>query len=172
MALIARNKRAFMILGLILILITTGCATPTPVIVIITQPVPQTVIVTQVVTKEVTPIPSLTSIPQITPTVTSAVADFDFYYPFSDSDCGLSIVHVGDRVYVNFGGTTNALRSTPDNRYPTNITGYVIQGETLDVTDGPICSFGIIMWKVKTSASVSGWTAEGNGTDFWIIPQN
>ncbi len=172
MALIARTKRALIYLVFIILLLTSGCATPTPMVVIVTQLVPQTVIVTQLVIKEVTPIPSPTSIPQITPTITSAVSDFDFYYPFTDSQCGLSIVHVGDRVYVNYGGTTNALRSTPDTKLPTNVIGYAVQGEVLDVVDGPICNYNLIMWKVKTSYDLTAWTAEGNGTDFWLIPQN
>lgn len=172
MSLTSHTNNAFLCFVFIILLITTGCATPTPVIVIVTQNVPQTVIVTQLVTVEVTPIPSLTPAPQITPTSTSPVGNFDFYYPFPDSDCGKSIVHVGDRVYVNYGGTTNALRSTTDNRFPENVIGYAVQGEALDVTDGPECSFGLIMWKVKTSYNVYGWTAEGNGEDFWLIPQN
>lgn len=172
MAFISRTSKAYLCLVFIAIIITTACTTPTPAVVVITQNVPQTVIVTQLVTVEVTPIPSITTVPQITPTNSSGVADFDFYYPFPDSDCGLSIVHVGDSVYVNYGGTTNALRKTPDNRFPTNIIGYAIQGESLDVVDGPVCSYGLVMWKVKTSYDVYGWTPEGNGTDFWLIPQN
>jgi len=172
MTLIAHTKKLFLLSIFFIILFTTGCTTPTPVVIIQTQLVPQTVIVTQIVTKEVTPIPSPTTAPEITPTSTSPVGDFDFYYPFPNTDCGLSIIHVGDKVYVNYGGDVNALRSTPDARFPTNVIGYAIQGETLDVIGGPECSYGLVMWKVKTSYGLSGWTAEGNGTDFWLIPQN
>lgn len=172
MAFISRTKKAFLCLIFIILIITTGCSTPTPMVVIVTQNVPQTVIVTQLVTVEVTPIPSLTPLPQIAPTATSGVGDFEYYYPFSESECGLSIVHVGDQVYVNYGGSTNALRSTSDNRFPSNVIGYAMQGEELEVVDGPVCSYGLIMWKVKTSYNVYGWTAEGNGTDYWLIPLN
>jgi len=167
---ISQTKTAFSCLILLILITATGCTTPTPMVVVVTQNVPQTVIVTQLVTVEVTPVPSLTPIPEITPTSTSSVGDFEYYYPFTNSDCGLSIVHLGDRVYVSYGGSTNALRSTSDNRFPTNIIGYALQGEILDVVDGPICSYGMTMWKVKTSYNVSGWTPEGNGSEYWLIP--
>lgn len=170
MARIFRTKKAFLCLIFIILIIITGCTTPTPMVVIVTQNVPQTVIVTQLVTVEVTPVISPTPALQITPTSTTGVGEFEYYYPFTDSDCGLSIVHVGDRVYVSYGGSTNALRSTSDNRFPTNIIGYAIQGEILDVIDGPVCSYGLTMWKVRTSYNVTGWTAEGNGTEYWLIP--
>lgn len=171
MTLIARIIKIFALSSFILLLIS-GCAAPTPVEVIVTQLVPQTVIVTQIVTREVTSVPSPTTLPEITPSPTSAVANFDFYYPFPNTDCGLSIVHVGDQVYVSYGGTSNALRRTPDSRFPTNVIGYAIQGEILDVVGGPECNYGLVMWKVKTSYGLTGWTAEGNGTDFWLIPTN
>jgi len=42
-------------------------------------------------------------------------------------------------------------------------------GDQVDIIDGPGCSDGWVWWKIQTANGQSGWTAEGDGTDYWLV---
>lgn len=50
------------------------------------------------------------------------------------------------------------------------IIGMIQPGEIVDIIDGPGCSNQWTWWKIRTSGGVIGWTAEGDGTDYWLLP--
>jgi hypothetical protein len=167
-----RTLQGKLILLIGILLSLSACSSPTPQVQVveITRLVPQTVVVTQVVTQIVTvmvPAPTATLIP---PTPTSE--EFSYYYPFPNSQCGLSIIHVGDEVYVNYFGPsdTNFLRTDPDTGSIINVVAVAHNGARMVVVGGPVCSYNLIMWQVKMDDGNIYWTAEGNGKDFWLIP--
>jgi hypothetical protein len=64
----------------------------------------------------------------------------------------------------------NRVRKGPD---PSAEIIYRIDpGSTLRVVDGPICTNGLIFWKVESDLIPGGvgWTAEGDGTDYFLEP--
>ena len=162
--------KIILLIGILMLL--SACSSPTPQVQVveITRLVPQTVVVTQVVTQIVTvmvPAPTATFIP-----ATPTSEEFSYYYPFPNSQCGLSIIHVGDEVYVNYFGPsdTNFLRSDPDTWGDKNVIGQAYNGTRMKVIGGPVCSYNLIMWEVQMDDGNTAWTAEGNGKDFWLIP--
>jgi hypothetical protein len=49
--------------------------------------------------------------------------------------------------------------------------GGIMPGEIVKITDGPECADGYTWWYVEsTENEMAGWTAEGDGTDYWLIP--
>jgi hypothetical protein len=68
------------------------------------------------------------------------------------------------------GDFPNRVRSGPskadefiENIYP---------GTIVKIIDGPVCADGLIFWKVENNSIPGGvgWTAEGDGTDYYLIP--
>jgi len=45
-------------------------------------------------------------------------------------------------------------------------------GDEVDIIDGPGCENSWVWWKVQAKDGQSGWTAEGDGTEYWIVPVN
>ncbi|MFC1936500.1 serine/threonine-protein kinase [Chloroflexota bacterium] len=86
--------------------------------------------------------------------------------------CANSRVHVGNLVYVSYGGGGNHLRTTPDVAASDNIKQdeRAEEGEALYILAGPKCSYGWVMWKVMTENGEIGWTAETDGESFWLDP--
>lgn len=82
----------------------------------------------------------------------------------------LTQLKVGIRVYASFEPPLpNRIRQDPNTK--STIIGQIRPGEEADVTEGPVCSEGWIWWKIKMSGGVAGWTAEGDGKDYWILPK-
>jgi len=90
------------------------------------------------------------------------------YYPISN--CVASQLHLGDSAFVSYTERPNNLRSDPDNSLASNIIGKIQPGEVVIVVGGPECSYGWMMWEVKTTRNETGWVAETNGDEFWILP--
>lgn len=64
-------------------------------------------------------------------------------------------------------GDSNNLRDEPNS---TTVIGQIPTGEQSLVLDGPVCGInGLTFWKVQYG-EVTGWTAEGQGTDYWLEP--
>jgi serine/threonine protein kinase len=101
----------------------------------------------------------------VKPTKTRS-SELDLYYPLSG--CAGSRTHVGDFVYISFGGSPNGLRSSPDTSNDDNLIGEALQGDVLEVIDGPRCDRGWILWKVLTEEKKQGWTPESDGDDWWF----
>lgn len=51
------------------------------------------------------------------------------------------------------------------------IVGLLQAGKAVQLIDGPQCADGYVWWKVRLlSGSLTGWTAEGKGADYWLNP--
>lgn len=51
------------------------------------------------------------------------------------------------------------------------ILGQLQPGEVVDLLEGPVCADGWPWWKVKSEQTgLTGWTAEGNKTTYWLVP--
>lgn len=76
----------------------------------------------------------------------------------------------GIRVYANlYPNLPSRIREQATTR--AKIVGMISPGEEADVLDGPACAEGWIWWKIKKDNGLTGWTAEGDGKDYWILPK-
>jgi hypothetical protein len=140
-------------------------ALPTQPVMLVTQ------VVTQVVPPTVAP-PTATAAPtatEIPPTPTPTFNPFSapIYYPLKD--CVASRLHIGDRAQVSLQGGPNGIRYGSDLRADT-IIGYAQPGAILEIVNGPFCSQGWILWFVRTGDGTVGYTPEGDGNTYWLLP--
>ena len=84
-------------------------------------------------------------------------------------DCACSYLRVGDFVKVSDSGP-NAIRSDPDLHPADNIIYRAPSGSGMQIIEGPFCSWGWLVWKVRTDNGVEGYTPESNGKQRWLIP--
>jgi len=152
---------------------TSGCiqlqqaaqVTLTPPVLVVTQIVTEIIIPTAL-PMTATPAPTSTPAPPtLTPTWDPLAAPI--YYPLAD--CVASRLHIGDRAMVSLVGGPNGIRYGR-NLYEDAILAYAQPGAILDVTAGPWCSQGWIVWLVRTTDGVVGFTPEGNGDEYWLLP--
>ncbi len=82
----------------------------------------------------------------------------------------LSGLLLGDSVYLTPGTDlkTNSLRSQPGLK--SSKIGEFSIGQDAVILDGPRCADQIVWWRVRTSASLEGWTAEGQGKSIFLTP--
>ncbi len=73
----------------------------------------------------------------------------------------------GMQAQVSTGGEPNNLRSAP-NREGDLLT-QMQPGTVFSIVSGPECGSGLLWWQVNYDGT-SGWTAEGEGSDYWIEP--
>jgi uncharacterized protein YgiM (DUF1202 family) len=64
-------------------------------------------------------------------------------------------------------GVPNKLRAGPHK--DDTVIGYMNGGSTFDVIGGPVCGDGLRWWQV-TYNGLNAWTADGQGTDYWLEP--
>ena len=65
--------------------------------------------------------------------------------------------------------TPSRVRSAPGTS--ASILGLIQPGQVVDILDGPQCAQGYVWWKVRLpEGSLTGWTAEGNNTSYWLQP--
>lgn len=161
------------------LLFTSACAQATPQVVVVevTRLVPQTVVVTQIVTPEgTTPPPAETpanaetpaeaEMPTPRPTPTSK--PIDVYFPIEG--CNASRLHLNEKAMVTYDGGNNALRNTSDISQQ-NVLGYAEPGDVMTIIGGPECSYKWIVWKVRLDKdNTEGWTPEGNGERYFLVP--
>jgi len=76
----------------------------------------------------------------------------------------------GGYAYVNpVPPEPNIVRSAPDANSPQ--TGLVQPNELMEITEGPQCAGGWVWWQITSKKTgLSGWTAEGDGTSYWVLP--
>jgi hypothetical protein len=65
------------------------------------------------------------------------------------------------------GNSPNNVRDTY--RLDGAVLGQIPAGETFDVLEGPQCMEGIAWWYVRYGDLI-GWTAEGQGDEYWLAP--
>jgi hypothetical protein len=136
---------------------------------------PPVVVITQVVTEMIPPTPlpvTPTTAPSATPPQPTTTPTWDplsapIYYPIPD--CVASRLHVGDKAMVSFVGGANGIRYGRDLAEST-IIGYAQPGAVLDIQSGPWCSRGWLVWLVKTADGTVGYTPEGDGNSYWLLP--
>jgi hypothetical protein len=136
---------------------------------------PPIVEVTQIVTEIIpptpvpeTPKPTKTATPEpatITPTWDPLSAPI--YYPIKD--CIASRLHVGDKAMVSYVGGANGIRYGQDISQDT-IIAYAQPGAILEIVTGPYCSRGWIVWFVRMADGTVGFTPEGDGNEYWLLP--
>lgn len=69
------------------------------------------------------------------------------------------------RVAEDFG--SNNLRAAPET--DAELVAVIPAGAAVSVTDGPVCANGYAWWQVTYNGH-SGWTAEGEGINYWLVP--
>jgi eukaryotic-like serine/threonine-protein kinase len=81
-----------------------------------------------------------------------------------------SQLHVGMRASVSFHPPkSNNVRRQPNDHAA--ITGNIDPGEQMDILDGPSCQGGYVWWKIRSlSSGLAGWTAEGDQSNYWLLP--
>lgn len=67
-------------------------------------------------------------------------------------------------------GDPNRVRSGPSKS--AEVIGQLYPGIASLVVEGPICADGLVYWRVENSTipGGSGWTAEGDGKEYWLEP--
>lgn len=67
-------------------------------------------------------------------------------------------------------GDPNRVRSAPSKT--ADIIGQLYPETVAFVIDGPVCADGLVYWKVEHSTITggAGWTAEGDGKEYWLEP--
>ena len=175
------KKQMIPLILVTLFLVSTACsfslfeeptATPQPPVTVvvtkvITQIVPptETAIVTDVPVVTLTPSPT---VPHIAAGTYDPFSDYQIYYPLED--CSASRLHIGDRATVTIGGGPNAIRYGSDTHYD-NIIGYAQEGEGMLIVDGPFCYLNWVVWQVSTDGGLEGFSPEGNGEEYWLLPE-
>jgi len=49
--------------------------------------------------------------------------------------------------------------------------GQILPGEEIDIIEGPMCTDGWVWWKISArEGELVGWTAEGDGSEYWLVP--
>jgi hypothetical protein len=67
--------------------------------------------------------------------------------------------------------TSNNVRSSPG--LGANVLGLLQPGKGVQILEGPLCVEGYVWWKVRLLPNgITGWTAEGKGDVYWLIPCN
>lgn len=81
-----------------------------------------------------------------------------------------SRLYVGDTVMVSTNPPlANRVRQAPNTG--SVILGMIQPGEQAKVIGGPVCSNQWIWWQVTSlSTGLTGWTAEGDISSYWLIP--
>jgi len=80
-----------------------------------------------------------------------------------------SRLHTGDKAYVSPDPPIpNRVRSEPNAE--SAIVGFLQPDEKMKILEGPICSNEWIWWRVRSlSTGITGWTAEGDVTGYWLM---
>jgi Tol biopolymer transport system component len=89
----------------------------------------------------------------------------------ADCSSGWTRLAAGDQASVSQDSITpNRVRSGPG--ATDEIIMLLHPGSVMKLIEGPICTDGLIFWKVENSSIPGGvgWTAEGDGQEYWLEP--
>jgi LysM repeat protein len=91
--------------------------------------------------------------------------------PYATPACTLS-----PRLSITLGGlgrvipgSSNALRSLPGRSSVSVVLGEIPGGGVFNIISGPQCADGYYWWQVNYNGTI-GWTAEGQGSTYWLEP--
>ena len=143
----------------------TAQATATSLVLVITQVVTEIIPPTPMPATS-TPAPTNTPEPP-TPTATYDPVNAAVYYPLEN--CVASRLHLGDTAMVSLQGGANGIRYGSD-LFQDTIIAYAQPGAMLEIMNGPYCSHGWILWFVKMADGTVGYTPEGDGNEYWLVP--
>lgn len=119
-------------------------------------------------TLPVPPSPTLTLTPTLSPSPSQTGEPQGTWQPCA----GIypSRLHVGGKAYVAYDPPLpNRVRVQPNTDSP--VLGFLQPGDRMDILEGPVCSNQWIWWRVRAhSTGMTGWTAEGDETDYWLVP--
>jgi hypothetical protein len=146
-----------------------------------TQDIPATLaaIVNMTATAQVPPATATATMTAIPPTLTFTVAPpTAIILPTRTPMAGAysacpnaypSVLHLGDVAMVSTDPPKeNNLRDKPSTESP--ITGTIEPGEKVNIIGGPECMNVYVWWKVTSQSSTrTGWTAEGDWNDYWLV---
>jgi hypothetical protein len=109
-------------------------------------------------------IPPPTATPTITVTVDPSI------YEGSCPDITTTPFQIGMRARLSDDNAIpNRVRAEPTNQSP--ILWYLEPGVIVDILAGPACVDTWVWWNVMNEdTGETGWTAEGNGTQYWLVP--
>jgi len=100
-----------------------------------------------------------------TPTATTITAQMD-------CSNGWSHLKADGKAQVagNPGDPPNRVRSGPSRSAAQ--TGLLKPGTVVTLLEGPVCADGLVLWKVSEASLPGGmgWTAEGDGKEYWLKP--
>jgi len=86
-------------------------------------------------------------------------------------DCtdGWTRLAIGKLVQL-IGNEPNRVRTEPQKGE--NVVGQFVADETYILLDGPVCAEGLVWWEIADPRlpGGSGWTAEGDGQEYWLAP--
>ena len=93
------------------------------------------------------------------------------YTPAVTANCALGWSRLQASEYaVTLPGPSNRVRSEP--KTGNNLIASLPADTLVKVLEGPICTDGLIFWRVEHNSipGGSGWTAEGDGKEYWLEP--
>jgi hypothetical protein len=91
-----------------------------------------------------------------------------FFLPTVPPTCNMPPrLSVGTSAEVTFGPSNN-LRASPG--LSGAVTAQLEGGRIVTVFSGPVCVDGINWWEVGEPFVYSGWTAEGQSGEYWLVP--
>jgi parallel beta-helix repeat protein len=165
----------YRLLVLVLAFLLIGCGSltflqPTP-----TPTSPSTHTPTSTVTASSTPTSTLTSTATLAPTATATSRPSPTATPTEipkvTSCAGAPdiVLQIEDWAMVSKEPPVpNKVRSQPGSSGEE--IGMIPPGETMLVEDGPRCADGYAWWYVHSFNGLEGWTAEGDASNYWLIP--
>ena len=118
---------------------------------------------TQVLQGSETPVVTLTEIIILTPTPTPTAWQACPNAFFSHLRVGMKVKLSEDPPLPN--------RVRESANTTAKIVGMIQPGEIVEILDGPGCSNNWVWWKIRKSDGVIGWTAEGDGQNYWLLPE-
>ena len=75
---------------------------------------------------------------------------------------------VGKKVVVSTkNDMPNRVRAKPNRQ--ADLLGQLNPGEQVEIIAGPVCADDYTWWQVKAASGLTGWTVEGDQTNYWLV---